>query len=60
MCLHDSPLRHASAQYIEALRRCKMGARLGEARQAFHAAFPLTEALWCGEWVVLVAVVAAL
>lgn len=31
-----------------------MGARLGEARQAFHAAFPLTEALWCGEWVVVV------
>lgn len=25
-----------------------MGARLSEARQAFHAAFPLTEALWCG------------
>ena len=34
-------------QYIEALRRCKMGARLAEARAAFHAAFPLTEALWC-------------
>jgi hypothetical protein len=33
-------------QYIEVLRRCKMGSRLHEARQAMHAAFPLTEALW--------------
>lgn len=33
-------------QYIEVLRRCRMGARLREARQAMHAAFPLTEQLW--------------
>jgi hypothetical protein len=36
----------ALLQFIEVLRRCKMSSRLHEARQAMHAAFPLTEALW--------------
>ncbi|KAL4424967.1 hypothetical protein ABPG77_002852 [Micractinium sp. CCAP 211/92] len=45
--LQDNPnLYDSHVQYIEVLRRCKMGARLREARQAMHAAFPLTEQLW--------------
>lgn len=45
--LADNPsLYDSHVRYIEALRRCKMGARLRDARDTFHAAFPLTEALW--------------
>ncbi|KAL4457863.1 hypothetical protein ABPG75_012728 [Micractinium tetrahymenae] len=45
--LQDNPnLYDSHVQYIEVLRRCKMGARLREAWQAMHAAFPLTEQLW--------------
>jgi hypothetical protein len=32
-----------------------MTTRLREARQAMHAAFPLTEALWCACWPALTA-----
>ncbi|KAL4858071.1 Squamous cell carcinoma antigen recognized by T-cells 3 [Chlorella vulgaris] len=43
--LKDNPNVYDS-HFIEVLRRCKMSSRLHEARQAMHAAFPLTEALW--------------
>lgn len=33
-------------QLIAVLRRCKMGERLRETRQAMHARFPLGEGLW--------------
>lgn len=40
----------AALQLIEMLRKCKMRARLREARQAMRARFPLSEALWL-DWV---------
>lgn len=43
---HVLPSPPPLPQYIEVLRRCKMGARLREARQAMHDVFPLTEQLW--------------
>lgn len=45
-CFNSQPSCLSPAQFIEVLRRCKMMSRLREARQAMHAAFPLTEALW--------------
>ncbi len=46
MALLYPPICVRYPQYIELLRRCKLASRLREARQAMHAAFPLTEALW--------------
>jgi hypothetical protein len=43
-------LYDAHVQLIEVLRRCGMQERLGDARRAMHARFPLTEALWF-DWV---------